>query len=195
MEVGELVRILLHGNQLKRTARTGWTQRGVVQGENVAAHSYGVAFTALVLAQLTEAPSDLGKVLSLAILHDLPEGLTSDIPAPALRFLGKNVKPKMEQAALQEIVGGAPFAATFLGWWEELQDNESVEARLVHDADKIDLFMQALVYEEQTGNRHLADFWERDHSFHFAVTETLLEHLRDRRASRLYPPRETAGGE
>lgn len=187
MEMSELVQTLLHGNQLKRTARTGWAQRGVTQAENVAAHSYGVAYTALILAQMIEAPCDLGKVLSLAILHDLPEGLTSDIPAPALRFLGTDVKPQMEQAALHEMLGGAPFESTFLGWWQELGEKESVEARLVHDADKIDLYLQALIYEEQTGNTHLADFWERDHSFHFALTETLFEHLKERRAARLHP--------
>ena len=180
MEVTEIVQMLLHGNRLKRTARTGWAQRGVPQGENVAAHSYGVAFTALVLAQLIDEPSDLGKVLSLAILHDLPEGLTGDIPAPAWRYVQGDVKPAMERAALREIVGGAPFEATFVEWWRELNDNESVEARLVHDADKIDLFLQALVYEEQTGNRHLGDFWERYYRFHFEVAESLYEHLRER---------------
>jgi putative hydrolase of HD superfamily len=183
MEANDIVQLLLHGNQLKRTARTGWAQRGVAQGENVAAHSYGVAFTALVLARLIEAPSDLGKLLSLAILHDLPEGLTSDIPAPAWRYVQDNIKAQMEQAALQEIVGGTPHEGPFLALWQELANNESVEARLVHDADKIDLYLQALVYEEQTGNKHLADFWERDYHFHFAVAETVYQQLRKRRAS------------
>lgn len=183
MDANEIVQMLLHGNQLKRTARTGWAQRGITPGENVAAHSYGVAFTALVLARLIEAPSDLGRLLSLAILHDLPEGLTSDIPAPAWRYVRDSVKPQMEQAALQEIVGGTPYEATFLALWQELNDNESVEARLVHDADKIDLYLQALVYEEQTGNKHLADFWERPHRFHFAVAEAVYRQLRERRAS------------
>lgn len=188
MEASDIVQMLLHGNQLKRTTRTGWAQRGVAQGENVAAHSYGVAFTALILAQRIEAPLDLGRLLSLAILHDLPEALTSDIPSPAWRYLEIDVKPQMELAALHDIVGGTPLEATFLGWWQELQDNQSVEARLVHDADKIDLYLQATVFEEQTGNRHLAHFWERNQTFHFAVSETLYEYLRERRASRLHPP-------
>lgn len=185
MNTTDIVQMLLHGNQLKRTARTGWVQRGVSQGENVAAHSYGVAFAALILAQLVEEPVDLGKALALAILHDLPEGLTSDIPAPAWRFLPAGLKPQMEQAALDEIMGDTTFEPLFLAWWQELGDNESVEARLVHDADKIDLFVQALVFEEQTGNKHLAEFWKLEYRFHFEVAQTIYDHLRQRR-ERLY---------
>ena len=37
-----MLELLLHGNQLKRTARTGWVQRGVPLPENVAAHTFGV---------------------------------------------------------------------------------------------------------------------------------------------------------
>lgn len=54
MDVTAVLKTLLHGNQLKRTARTGWVQRGVPNAENVAAHSYGVVFTTLVLAQTAE---------------------------------------------------------------------------------------------------------------------------------------------
>lgn len=185
MDPTDIVQMLLHGNQLKRTARTGWVQRGVPQGENVAAHSYGVAFAALIMAQLVEEPIDLGKALALAILHDLPEGLTSDIPAPAWRFLPAGLKPQMEQAALDEILGQSSFEPLFLEWWQDLGENRSAEARLVHDADKIDLFVQALVFEEQTGNKHLAEFWELEYRFHFDVAQTIYEHLR-RQRERLY---------
>lgn len=78
-----ILQTLLHGNQLKRTTRTGWARRGVPDPENVAAHSYGVAHITLILAQLLEQPLDLGRALAMAVLHDLPESLTTDIPRPA----------------------------------------------------------------------------------------------------------------
>jgi putative hydrolase of HD superfamily len=181
VNVADILEVLLHGNQLKRTARTGWVQRGVPEAENVAAHSYGVAYTTLILAQVIEEPLEVGKALALALLHDLPEGLTGDLPAPAARFLPDGAKGHMERAALQEIAGGTPLQESFEDWWEELEADESAEARLVHDADKLELFIQALVYEEQTGNRHLAEFWERPPSFHFAAAQGLYEALRERR--------------
>ena len=63
MDVTAVLNLLTHGNQLKRTARTGWVQRGVPNPEDVAAHSYGVVFTALVLAQLIDEPVDLGRAV------------------------------------------------------------------------------------------------------------------------------------
>ena len=178
MTADEILTILLHGNQLKRTARTGWTQRGVPNAENVAAHSYGVAFAALLLLQLIDTPLDTGKVLAMALLHDLPEALTTDIPTPAWRYLPPGIKTDVERRALEEILGTAVPTAALLTSWEELHANETAEAHLVHDADRIDLYLQALVYEEQTANSHLQEFWAVPHRFHFAEAQAVYDRLR-----------------
>lgn len=171
------VEILRYANQLKRTARTGWVQRGVPEAEDVAAHSYGVAFATLLLAPLVESPIDLGRALALAVLHDLPEALTTDIPSPAWRLLPAGLKGDAERRAMETILGAAPFRAEWLAWHDELALNESAEARLVHDADKIDLFVQALVYEEQSGNAHLQQFWEVAPAFYYPVAQAIYEAL------------------
>lgn len=183
MDVESVVEILLHGNQLKRTMRTGWAQRGVPHGENVAAHTYGVGFTTLVLSHLTEEAVDLAKALALAILHDLPEGLTSDIPSPAWRFLPPGIKEDVERAALEEMLDHSPFAEEFEALWQEYDDDESIEAHLVHDADKIDMLLQALVFEEQTGNQHLGEFWDNQYTFYFAASQEIVNFLKVRRES------------
>lgn len=181
MDVDSIITMLLHGNQLKRTARTGWVQRGVPNPEDVAAHSYGVAFATLILAQLIPEPVDLGRALAMAVLHDLPEGLTTDIPSPAWRLLPAGSKQQMERAAMDEIMGESGFEPELMAWWEELHANETPEARLVHDADKIDMFVQAVVYEEQSANAHLQQFWDRPYPFHYQAARTLYEALRRRR--------------
>lgn len=182
MDVTAILNTLLHGNQLKRTARTGWVQRGVVNAENVAAHSYGVVFTSLVLAQLIDEPIDLGKALAIAALHDLAEGLTTDIPSPAWRYLPPGIKLDVERAAMTDILAGVPFAAVLVDYWEELHSDETAEARLVHDADRLDLFLQALVYEQQTGNRQLEEFWAVRHQFHFMPAQVIYDEMLARRA-------------
>lgn len=182
MEAERLLTTLMHGNQLKRTARTGWGQRGVPSAENVAAHSYGVIYTALLLAELIDPPPDVAAMLTMAVLHDLPEALTTDIPAPAWRLFPDGAKASAERKALDEILGGAPFAARLLSVWEELHQNRSVEARLVHDADKLDQYIQAYVYERQTGNRQLEEFWRRPHAFNFPQAHAVYEELRRRRS-------------
>lgn len=173
-----LLAILQHGNQLKRTARTGWVQRGVPDAENVAAHSYGVAFTALVLAQTIAEPVDLGKLLTMALLHDLPEGLTSDIPRPVSRFFPAGFKETVEAAALAEIFDQAPFAGEILDLWAELTADSSTEAKLVHDADRLELYLQAHNYARETGNQRLAEFWAQNYTFHFPQSTALYDLLR-----------------
>ncbi|MEW5987310.1 MAG: HD domain-containing protein [Chloroflexota bacterium] len=183
MAIAPLLDLLFHGNQLKRTARTGWAQRGVPNAENVAAHSFGVAFATGLLAQVMEEPVDVGKALTMALLHDLPEGLTSDIPTPAWGYLPAGLKAQVERSAMQEIVGQGSLAAGLMALWEELTAAVTPEARLVHDADKIDLYLQALIYEEQTGNRHLAEFWQDAPVFYFPQARAIYEVLCSRRMS------------
>lgn len=178
MTADNILTILLHGNQLKRTARTGWVQRGVPNPENVAAHTFGVAFAALLLIELIEEPLNASRVLAMAILHDLPEGLTTDIPTPAWRYLPPGIKTDVERGAMQEILGTADPTKNLMTYWEELRASKTAEAHLVHDADKIDMFLQALVYEEQTGNKHLKEFWTVPHRFHFPEVQAIYDRLR-----------------
>lgn len=181
MDTAAILEVLLYANQLKRTARTGWAQRGVPNPEDVAAHSYGVIFATLLLSELVAESIDLERALALAVLHDLPEALTTDIPSPAWRLLPAGLKAEVERAAVETIVGNAGFASRWLSWHEELEQNASAEARLVHDADKIDMFVQALVYEQQTGNEHLEVFWEVAHAFHYPQAQAVYDELRARR--------------
>lgn len=183
MDVDHILNVLLHGNQLKRTTRTGWAQRGVPAPENVATHSYGVVFAALVLSELIDEPIDLGATLAMAALHDLPEGLTTDIPSPAWRFLPSEAKGTAERLAMEQIVAGWPASAQWMGWWEQLQRNDTGEARLVHDADKVDQYLQAYIYEWQTGNRQLEEFWRNPYSFHFTPAQAIYDELRRQRAA------------
>lgn len=178
MDADQIVNLLLHGNQLKRTTRTGWAQRGVPQPENVAAHSYGVAFAALLLCDLVEEPLDWTAVLAMAVLHDLPEGVTTDLPPSVWRLLPPGAKLAAEQQVMEQITAASPVGSRWLAWWEQLRRNDTAEARLVHDADKVDQYLQAYIYEQQTGNRQLDEFWHTPHSFHFAPAQAIGDALR-----------------
>ena len=183
-----ILSLMLQGNQLKRTARTGWAQRGVPQAENVAAHTYGVAFTALILADLVDEPVDRGLLLSMALLHDLPETLTSDIPTPAWRFLPAGIKQDVELRAMKEILDQDLFANRLMEDWQQLANMERLETRMVHDADKLDMFLQAYVYEQQTGNRQLQEFWDGAMPFYTTAAQSIFDALQKKRTvSREYP--------
>lgn len=180
MKATAVIELLLGANQLKRTARTGWVQRGVPNAENVAAHSYGVVFTALLLAELIAEPLDVAKLLTMATLHDLPEALTTDIPTPAWRYLPDGVKTAVERQAMHTLLDKAPVSEKWLPIWEELHQGQSTEARLVHDADKLEMYLQALIYQEQTGNQHLREFWAVPHTFYFPASQAIYDCFRQR---------------
>ena len=178
-----LADLLLQANRLKTTPRTGWYQRGVSRPESVADHSHGVAFAALLLTDLAAPEADRAKILTMAVLHDLPEAVTGDLSLGASRLLPAGAKARAEGAALDELGGNLPF---FAGWrevWEEFEAGESLEAKLVRDADRLDLLTQALVYERTQGNRELEEFWAfaPPGSFHLPVSRDLAAELAARR--------------
>lgn len=181
MDTTSILDLLFHGNQLKQIRRSGWMQRGIANPESVAAHSYGVCFVAMVLVHLIEEEMDLAKVLSMATLHDLPEGLTTDIPTPAARFLPGDSKLHMERGAMGAILDGSSLGPKLMALWEELHGKETAESQLVHDADKLDMYLQALIYEESSGNRRLAEFWDGSPVFHFPEAQAVYGALRSRR--------------
>lgn len=153
--------------------------RGIGDAESVSDHSYGVAFVALLLAALVEESIDTARLLTMALIHDLPESLLSDIPSPALMFLSPTDKRKAEGDALAVLTEGLP---EFEGWrdlWAEYADQTSLEARLIHDADRLDMLLQAYVYEQTTGNRWLDEFWEEtsESTFAFDVSRRLFQAL------------------
>jgi putative hydrolase of HD superfamily len=181
MDPSIVIRLLLHGNRLKQTPRTGWALRGVPAPESVAAHSYGVAYTAMALAQIIDEQIELGKLLALALMHDLPEGTSSDIPAPSWEYMPPGIKESVEESIMDEILAGDSYTTLLKELWKEWQLGASAEAKLVDDADKLDRYLQALVYENQTSNRTLGEFWEKPAKFHYQQAQAIYEELKSRR--------------
>lgn len=149
--------LLLQANLLKTTPRTGWHLRGVPQPESVADHTFATATVALVLAELSDLPVAREKVLMMALLHDLPESVISDIPRRGAHLLPPGAKESAEMRALTEILSGLPVAAPWGELVAEYQRGETPEARLVHDADQLEFLLQAFVYRQSTGTRRLED--------------------------------------
>lgn len=173
---------LLHANRLKQLPRTGWQMRGVDRPESIADHTYGVAIIAMLLADTIAEGVDRERVLRIALVHDLAESLVTDLPAKVSRFLPPEVKHAAERAALTEIVASLPAPDEYLALWEEYDAGQTAEARVVRDADKLEMMLQAYVYE-QRGQRNLQDFWDgqNERRFHTSLAADLFAALRTRR--------------
>lgn len=155
---GEIVSLYARLAALKLLPRTGWLQRGVAQPESVAEHTFGVAALALLVAG-AEPGLDQGRLLAIALVHDMAEALLGDLPASARRLLGADAKHAAERQAAAELFGALPQAGHYLALWDEYARGASREARLVKGLDRIEMLAQALAYE-RAGSRALAEFWE-----------------------------------
>jgi putative hydrolase of HD superfamily len=170
---------------LKLLPRTGWLQRGVPHPESVAEHTFGVATLALLVGDAVPG-LDRGKLLAIAVLHDLAEALLSDLPASARRFIGADVKHEAERRALEEMVARLPNRAEYVALWEEYARGCSPEARLVKAIDRIEMLAQALAYE-RAGSRALGEFWddiEDGWDEEFPILRDLAADLIERRCAR-----------
>ncbi len=179
-----MLSVLLELQRLKRLDRTGWVLRGLPPGaESVAAHSYGVALTAMLLADECAARGvgvDVGRLLRIALLHDLQETRTGDMPRTVADYYGREARRAAERAAFDDIMRGATAAHAYAELHEDYESRASLEARLVKAADVIDLLAQALAFE-RAGSRGLAEFWEgaaeRDFQLEGAAREVVGEAI------------------
>jgi putative hydrolase of HD superfamily len=169
---------------LKLLPRTGWLQRGIPNPESVAEHTFGVATLALLIGDTIEG-LDRGKLLAIALLHDMAEALLSDLPASAKRFIGAEQKHSAEHRALEEMLARMDNRAEYLALWEEYACGCSREARLIKGIDRIEMLAQALSYE-RAGSRALGEFWgdiEDGWSDEFPVLRELASELAKRRGA------------
>jgi len=189
-----LLGLFLETATLKRMPRAGWGMRGVPHVESVAEHSFGVAFVALALADALNGESDGGarparldveKVTIMALLHDLAEVRLTDLPAPAVRLLPEAVKSQAEATAMDELLAPLPAMARWKALWQEFEDQSSPEGQLVRDADKLEMMVQCLRYE-QAGSRGLDEFWQAmdERAWSHAVSADLYARLRAMRPAR-----------
>ncbi|MHB8603654.1 MAG: HD domain-containing protein [Thermoplasmatota archaeon] len=150
------VSFALRALALKDVARAGWKRvagiaggelRQVARVESVADHAWGVAFLALVAAE-RDPSLDRGKLLSLALAHDLAEVVAGDLtPRDVASDAEKHAR---ESAGLDELLASADAAiATHLrALWEEYETGQSREARLIRDLDKLEMALQARRYRD-----------------------------------------------
>lgn len=168
---------------LKLLPRTGWLQRGVAQPESVAEHTFGVTALAL-LAGDAAGDLDRGKLLAIAVLHDMAEALLSDLPASARRFIGADHKHDAERRALEELLARMPNRAEYVELWEEYARGCSREARLVKGLDRVEMLAQALAYE-RAGSRAMSEFLhdaDEGWSDEFPILRELAERLIEMRS-------------
>jgi putative hydrolase of HD superfamily len=136
-------------NHLKQLYRQGWLRAGIPRErcESVAEHIFGVAMLAWFAADTWFQDIDRDRLIRLALVHDLGEIYTGDvIPADEVPVEEKH---RSERESVQAVLGKLPRGEEYLALWEEYERGETREARLVRELDRLEMALQALVYDKE----------------------------------------------
>lgn len=144
-----LADFLFECGMLRRTPRTGYQFLGT-GAENVAEHSFGTAVIGFVLAQMAGANKE--RTAMMCLFHDLHEARTGDF-----NYVNRMYNTSQRTRALADALSGTGLAGDLMPLWEELEQTESLEARLAQDADQLDLMLN-LKEQADLGNAY-ADKW------------------------------------
>lgn len=131
--------------KLKSVLRQGWKNKAGLQSpESVADHCYSLSTIAMVISDIKKL--DTGKILRMSLLHDLAEAITGDLTPEDVT---KSKKAELERDAMKTILLNLsePIRTQYLSIWDEYQKNDSKEAQLLHQLDKLEMAMQAKEYE------------------------------------------------
>jgi len=152
------VRAYFEWQHLKQLYRQGWLRRGISEAhcESVADHVLGTALLCMQLADAHHPALDGERVLRLALIHDLGEAHAGDLtPADGVSDADKHDR---ERAAVLRITEGVPGAESWLALWDEYESQETPEAHFVRQVDKLEMALQAAVYQRQ-GRADLREFF------------------------------------
>ncbi|MFH0798183.1 MAG: HD domain-containing protein, partial [Candidatus Woesearchaeota archaeon] len=110
-----------------------------------------------VIAQEHFPELDISKVMKLALVHDIPEAFTGD------QTPSDNVTPKQkefrENKAFRQLFSGFKDADEYQELWKEYSKQSSAEAKFVLQIDKLEMVMQASIYEKTT-KHDLQEFYD-----------------------------------
>jgi putative hydrolase of HD superfamily len=135
---------------LDRTQRSGFWFLGTGK-QNVAAHSYRTTVIAYALAQMDEN-ADEHKVLTMALFHDFAEARISDLNYVHQKYVDVDEESAIEDAFEKVSFGGEVKKELF-----ELEAKETLEAKIVKDADNLEL-LAMLRDEQEKGNKRTKDW-------------------------------------
>jgi 5'-deoxynucleotidase YfbR-like HD superfamily hydrolase len=172
---------------MKSIPRSGWISHGIslTDVESVAEHSFSTSALSLLIADLElsrGAKVDVERVLRMALFHDMAESLTFDISKAYLSYLGKrgdSIRSQLETSAWRHLAEGLKDRA-LAGRYSRLQiefdANETLESKIVHAADGLDILLQVIDYRRKGyPGLLLRELWDGTNA---KLTKTMLPSVK-----------------
>jgi len=119
---------------------------------DLADHHFRVLWLSLIIAAREKAKVDTEKMMKMALVHDIAESRTGDADYIARQYVirkeNEGIKDMLEDTSLRE---------EFLAVWHEYEQRECLEAKIVKDADNLDVDMELM--EQGSQGHHLPIDW------------------------------------
>lgn len=129
-----IAELMMEACFLKNVPRSGYQFLGAGR-ESVAEHVYSATFIAFILSHL-EPRADAQRLVTMSLVHDLPEARTGD-----LNYVQKHYLQKNESLALADTLRDLPFGPHLDALIAEFNAGVTLEAQLAHDADQLALII------------------------------------------------------
>lgn len=144
--MNDIAKFLYELGQLKRVRRSGWWIAGVDNPESVAEHSFRTAILGYILAYFEGA--DPMKTVIMCLFHDIQEARTNDLHRVGRRYARWE---GVEKQAFSDQISRLPqsMVQELASLISDLEDGNSLEARVAHDADLLECLIQAREYQTQ----------------------------------------------
>jgi putative hydrolase of HD superfamily len=112
-----------------------WKQYLMPNVANLVEHTFRVQWLALLIAKMEGITDEarLGKIALMALQHDMSELRTGDVA-----YVSRQYTERHEDMAMEDIFSGTTLSELVLPLWKESSAKESMEAKIVKDADNLD---------------------------------------------------------
>ena len=159
-----------------RNMQRGWIQHLATDCANDLEHTMRVMWLALILAR-KHGNCDEAKILKMAMIHDLAETRTSD-----LSYIQKVYVKANEEKAAHDLLDQTQIN-DFEDVWQEYEKRDCIEAKIVKDADNLDVDLELKELEER--GQGLPKKWEtfrklvRDEKLHTQEARDFWDELQE----------------
>ena len=118
-----------------RFIQRSWRQFLNADYQNLAEHIFRTTWISIILAK-REGVQDISKVIKIALTHDLEESRTGDV-----NYLSRQFVKRYSDEAISEMLKETSLEE-FKSLWREYKEQQSIESKIVKDADLLDVDLE-----------------------------------------------------
>ncbi|KKR21520.1 MAG: Metal dependent phosphohydrolase [Candidatus Moranbacteria bacterium GW2011_GWA2_39_41] len=121
-----------------------WRRFFQSETSNVAEHTLRVIWIALAIAK-KEGVKNEEVIMKMALVHDITESRTGEVD-----YISRQYAVLKEDMAIKDMLGDTILEEDFLEIWGKYEKRDSIEAKIVKDADNLDVNLELMEQQIQT---------------------------------------------